>query len=87
MSWTENKTESGDGKSKPLTMEWLKFVIKIVVIAITAMIFLGMFDRRLTTLETEMKYKVGKEELFQKLDEMKKELADKLEKEISKIKK
>lgn len=71
---------------KPITIELIKFVIYIVSLAIGIMIFYGAIDKRVTVVETEMKYKVDEKALFDKLDKFKEALEKKIESEIKKIK-
>ncbi|OGU58306.1 MAG: hypothetical protein A2V66_03705 [Ignavibacteria bacterium RBG_13_36_8] len=64
-------------------------VIKIIVVVlgfvITFLVFYGTFENRITTLETGMQYKVDQKELFEKLDQFKKDIETKIETEIQKL--
>ncbi len=86
MAENENKIESAGGKKQVLTVEMVKFIFYIITLAIIVMVFYGAFDKRVTVIESDMKHKVDSEQLFQKLDEVKKEIGEKIEKEIQKIK-
>jgi len=76
-----------EADKKPLTMEIVKFIIYVVSLAITIMIFYGGIDKRLTVVETELIHKVDDQKLFEKLDQLKEDLSKKIETEIQKVKK
>lgn len=72
---------------KPLTFEVIKFVIWIISLAVAVMVFYGSMDRRVTVVETELRFKVDEKALFEKLDKFKESLEKKIETEIQKVKK
>lgn len=72
-------------EKKPVTIELVKFVVYIISIVISFMLFYGAVDRRLTIVETEMLHKVDDRKLFEKLDQLKEDLAKKIETEIQKV--
>ena len=76
-----------DTEKKPITIEFIKFIIYIVSLAVAVVIFYGAIDRRVTVIETELKFKVDEKALFEKLDKLKEDLGKKIETEIEKIKK
>ena len=55
----------------PVTTDLIKFILYVITLAIVVMMFYGAFDKRVTVMESEMRYKVDKEELFKKLDDLK----------------
>ena len=73
-------------KRIPITADLAKFILYVVTLAVMIMLFYGAFDRRVTIMESEMQYKVGKEELFKKLDELKTSIMNEI-KEIKEYKK
>lgn len=75
-----------DIEKKPLTYDLIKFIVYIVSLAIGVMLFYGAIDKRVTIIETELKYKVDEKALFDKLDKFKEDLENKIEVEIKKIK-
>ena len=72
---------------KPITFEVVKFIIYVVSLAIGVMIFYGAIDKRVTVIETELKFKVDDKKLFEKLDQLKEDISRKIETEIQKVKK
>jgi hypothetical protein len=76
-----------NSEKKPVTIELVKFVVYIVSIVISFMLFYGAVDKRLTIVETEMLHKVDDRKLFEKLDQLKEDLSKKIESEIQKVKK
>lgn len=71
---------------KPITFELIKIVLYVAGVIISIMIFYGAVDKRITTIETEMKYKVDDNKLFEKLDQLEFKIGQKIEIEIAKIK-
>lgn len=74
-------------EKKPVTIELIKFIIYVISLVITIMVFYGGIDKRLTIVETEMIHKIDDRKLFEKLDELKEALSRKIEIEIQKVKK
>lgn len=74
-------------EKKPVTIELIKFIIYVISLVITIMVFYGGIDKRLTIVETEMIHKVDDRKLFEKLDQLKEDLSRKIEIEIQKVKK
>lgn len=57
---------------------WLRDVIYIIILIISVIMAYGMLDKRITVVETEQKYKISRQELYNKLDELKKDLLDEI---------
>jgi hypothetical protein len=74
-------------KEKPITIELAKFIIYVITLTITAIIFFGTFDRRITVVETELQHKINEKQLFERIELMEEKLSKKIEQEIKKIKK
>lgn len=71
----------------PVTIELVKFILYVISIVISLMLFWGAVDKRLTIVETEMDHKVDDKKLFEKLDQLKEDISKKIESEIQKVKK
>lgn len=69
-----------------ITFELIKIVFYVASLIISIMIFYGAVDKRITMIETEMKYKVDDNKLFEKLDNLEYKIGQKIEIEIAKIK-
>jgi len=67
-------------------IEAIKFVLYIVSLVIAAMLFYGAIDKRVTILETEMPHKVDQEQLFDRLEDFKQDINNKIELEVRKLK-
>ena len=67
-------------------MELIKFVVYIVTVVAAAMLFYGAIDKRVTILESDMKYKVDEGKLYNRLDQLKEDIYKKIETEIKKVK-
>lgn len=77
---------SDNVEKKPITFELIKIIFYVASLIISIMIFYGAVDKRITMIETEMKYKVDDNKLFEKLDQLEFKIGQKIEIEIAKIK-
>ena len=74
-----------DDKIK-LAIELIKFFLYIITLVISIAFAFNSMDKRISILESEMKYKVNTTLLLEKLDQVKDEINKKIEVEISKFK-
>ena len=70
-----------------LAIELIKFFLYIVTLIISIAFAFNSMDKRISIIESEMKYKVNTALLLEKLDQVKDEINKKIESEISKVKK
>ncbi len=70
-----------------LAIELIKFFLYIVTLIISIAFAFNSMDKRISIIESEMKYKVNTTLLLEKLDQVKDEINKKIESEISKVKK
>jgi len=70
-----------------LAIELIKFFLYIVTLIISIAFAFNSMDKRISIIESEMKYKVNTDLLLEKLDQVKDEINKKIEIEISKVKK
>ena len=70
-----------------LAIELIKFFLYIVTLIISIAFAFNSIDKRISIIESEMKYKVNTTLLLEKLDQVKDEINKKIESEISKVKK
>ena len=70
-----------------LTIELIKFFLYIITLVISIAFAFNSMDKRISIIESEMKYKVNTTLLLEKLDQVKDEINKKIESEISKVKK
>ena len=69
-----------------LAIELIKFFLYIITLVISIAFAFNSMDKRISILESEMKYKVNTTLLLEKLDQVKDEINKKIEVEISKVK-
>ena len=72
---------------KKLTIELIKFFLYIITLVISIAFAFNSMDKRISIIESEMKYKVNTDLLLEKLDQVKDDINKKIESEISKVKK
>ncbi len=70
-----------------LAIELIKFILYIITLVISIAFAFNSMDKRISIIESEMKYKVNTTLLLEKLDQVKYEINKKIESEISKVKK
>ena len=70
-----------------LAIELIKFFLYVITLIISIAFAFNSMDKRISIIESEMKYKVNTTLLLEKLDEVKDEINKKIESEISKVKK
>ena len=70
-----------------LAIELVKFFLYVITLIISIAFAFNSMDKRISIIESEMKYKVNTTLLLEKLDEVKDEINKKIELEISKVKK
>jgi uncharacterized protein YoxC len=70
-----------------LAIELIKFFLYIVTLIISIAFAFNSMDKRISIIESEMKYKVNTTLLLEKLDQVKDDINKKIETEISKVKK
>ena len=68
-----------------LTIELIKFFLYIVTLIISIAFAFNSMDKRISIIESEMKYKVNTTLLLEKLDQVKDEINKKIESEISRV--
>lgn len=71
-------------KIKP-AIELIKFFLYIVTLIISVAFAFNSMDKRISIIESEMKYKVNTALLLEKLDQVKDNINKKIETEISRI--
>lgn len=69
-----------------LAIELIKFFLYVITLIISIAFAFNSMDKRISILESEMKYKVNTTLLLEKLDEIKDEINKKIETEIEKVK-
>ncbi len=69
-----------------LAIELIKFFLYLITLIISIAFAFNSMDKRISILESEMKYKVNTTLLLEKLDQVKDEINKKIETEISKVK-
>ncbi|MHB8580957.1 MAG: hypothetical protein ACYDA4_14030 [Ignavibacteriaceae bacterium] len=70
-----------------LAVELIKFFLYLVTLIISIAFAFNSMDKRISIIESEMKYKVNTTLLLEKLDQVKDDINKKIESEISKVKK
>ena len=70
-----------------LAIELIKFFLYLVTLIISIAFAFNSMDKRISIIESEMKYKVNTTLLLEKLDQVKDDINKKIESEISKVKK
>ena len=70
-----------------LAIEQIKFFLYLVTLIISIVLAFNSMDKRISIIESEMKYKVNTTLLLEKLAQVKDEINKKIESEISKVKK
>ena len=70
-----------------LAIELIKFFLYIITLVISIAFAFNSMDKRISIIESEMKYKVNTTLLLEKLDQVKDDINKKIESEISKVKK
>ncbi|MHB1686113.1 MAG: hypothetical protein ACYCVH_01870 [Ignavibacteriaceae bacterium] len=70
-----------------LVIELIKFFLYLITLIISIAFAFNSMDKRISIIESEMKYKVNTTLLLEKLDQVKEEINKKIESEISKVKK
>jgi len=70
-----------------LAVELIKFFLYIITLVISIAFAFNSMDKRISIIESEMKYKVNTTLLLEKLDQVKDDINKKIESEISKVKK
>ncbi len=68
-----------------LTIELIKFFLYIITLVISIAFAFNSMDKRISIIESEMKYKVNTTLLLEKLDQVKDEINKKIESEISRV--
>jgi uncharacterized protein YoxC len=68
-----------------LAIELIKFFLYIVTLIISIAFAFNSMDKRISIIESEMKYKVNTTLLLEKLDQVKDEINKKIESEISRV--
>ncbi|MHB8579190.1 MAG: hypothetical protein ACYDA4_04940 [Ignavibacteriaceae bacterium] len=70
-----------------LAIELIKFFLYLETLIISIAFAFNSMDKRISIIESEMKYKVNTTLLLEKLDQVKDDINKKIESEISKVKK
>ena len=70
-----------------LAVELIKFFLYIITLIISIAFAFNSMDKRISIIESEMKYKVNTDLLLEKLDQIKDEINKKIEPEMSNFKK
>jgi len=70
-----------------LAVELIKFFLYIITLIISIAFTFNSMDKRISIIESEMKYKVNTDLLLEKLDQIKDEINKKIEPEMSNFKK
>ena len=70
-----------------LAIELIKFFLYLFTLIISIAFAFNSMDKRISIIESEIKYKVNTTLLLEKLDQVKDEINKKIESEISKVKK
>jgi len=68
-----------------LAIELIKFFLYIVTLIISIAFAFNSMDKRISIIESEMKYKVNTTLLLEKLDQVKDDINKKIETEISRV--
>jgi hypothetical protein len=69
------------------TFDAIKFLIYLLSLSFALNAQFSNLEKRLTVIESEMKYKVNESRMLEKLDNIKNDITNKIELEIDKIKK
>lgn len=77
---------SGIKNMNLLSAESVKTVIYIATVIISIMLFYGAIDKRVVVLETKNANKISRDELYEKLDNLKNDINLKIETEIKMLK-
>lgn len=70
-----------------LAVELIKFSVYIITLVISIAYAFNSMDKRISVLESEMKYKVNTAILLERLDQVKDDINKKIETEIEKVRK
>jgi hypothetical protein len=68
------------------TIDVVKFLIYLLSLSFALNAQFSNLEKRLTVIESEMKYKVNESRMLEKLDNIKNDITNKIELEIDKIK-
>lgn len=68
-----------------LAVELIKFSVYIITLVISIAYAFNSMDKRISVLESEMKYKVNTAILLERLDQVKDDINKKIETEIEKV--
>ncbi|MHB8854205.1 MAG: hypothetical protein ACYC6P_12745 [Ignavibacteriaceae bacterium] len=68
-----------------LAIELIKFFLYLVTLIISIAFAFNSMDKRISIIESEMKYKVNTTLLLEKLDQVKDDINKKIESEISRV--
>jgi|GEM_PF-3120562 len=77
---------SGIKNMNLLSTESVKSLIYIATVIISIMLFYGAIDKRVVVLETKNDNKISRDELYEKLDNLKNDINSKIETEIKMLK-
>lgn len=75
---------SENGKSF-IRYDVAKFVVYIVTLAISVMLFYGAIDKRVTIVETKLEQKVDLNQVMDRLDKLESKIESKIENEVKKL--
>jgi uncharacterized protein YoxC len=67
------------------TIDVIKFIIYLLSLSFALNAQFSNLEKRLTVIESEMKYKVDESRMLEKMDKIKKDINEKIEMEIGKI--
>jgi uncharacterized protein YoxC len=68
------------------TFDAIKFLIYLISLSFALNAQFSNLEKRLTVIESEMKYKVDESRMLEKMDSIKDDISEKIEMEIGKIK-
>jgi uncharacterized protein YoxC len=68
------------------TFDAVKFLIYLLSLSFALNAQFSNLEKRLTVIESEMKYKVNESRMLEKMDSIKDDISEKIEMEIGKIK-
>ena len=68
------------------TFDAVKFLIYLLSLSFALNAQFSNLEKRLTVIESEMKYKVDESRMLEKMDNIKNDISEKIEMEIGKIK-
>ncbi|GJQ63520.1 MAG: hypothetical protein SCALA702_25730 [Melioribacteraceae bacterium] len=77
---------SPPGEKLTISNEIVKTLVYIAGVIISIMLFYGAIDKRVVILETENNTKIDRGELYEKLENLKKDINQKIESEIKTLK-